>query len=244
MKLISLNLEGKRQLDTALPWLEKETADIICLMEAPEDLQPWLAERGYITTFAPMTFRKQDGQQFYEGLILASKAVHTADIFYYHQPSTDIIPHDRKEKRNTISHPVIFASIGNLHIATTHFTWNPAGETADENQTTDLVKLLKYLHSKPSHILCGDLNIPRHYNILYEELIKHYTDVVPQQYRSSLDKKLHRLGDNPDKQKLFTHFMVDYIFTQPPFAATDVQLQFNLSDHAAVIAEITPLSRS
>lgn len=239
MKLISLNLEGKRHLDTALPFLETAAADVLCLLEAPEDLQPWLTEHGYFVTFVPMVFRKQDGREFYDGIILASKLAHQAEVFYYYQPAADIVSYDQQDKRGTIAHPVIFATIGDYNLATTHFTWNPVGEIADQNQTTDLKKLLNYLQTKPPHLLCGDFNIPRHYNILYEELTKYYTDTIPPNYNSSLDANHHRAGKDPALEKLFTHFMVDYLFTQPPYTASAVQLEFGISDHAAVIATIT-----
>jgi len=239
MKLVSLNLEGKRQLNTALPFLETEAADVVCLMEAARDMQPWLEARGYFVTFAPMTHRNQDDQQFESGVMFASKRAHSAEIFYYRQPTTKIVQYDRADKRGTISHPVIFALVDNYYLATTHFTWNPVGETADEYQTTDLAALLAYLHTKPPHLLCGDFNIPRHYNVLYEEIIKQYVDTVPASYNSSLDADHHRAGKSPDLQKLFTHFMVDYLFTQSPYQVSDVRLQFDVSDHAAVLADIT-----
>lgn len=239
MKLISLNLEGNRHLHTALPFLEAESADVVCLMEAARDIQPWLIERGYVITFAPMTVKEQDGQRFESGTVLASKQEHTAEVFYYHLSADEITHYDKQNKRGTIAHPVLFTSIGEFNVATTHFTWNPVGETADQHQTTDLTKLLAYLHTKPSHILCGDFNIPRNYNALYEEILKQYTDTIPASYNSSLDANHHRFGTNPDLQKLFNHFMVDYIFTQSPYIVSDVRLQFDVSDHAAVIAEVT-----
>lgn len=239
MKLISLNIEGKRHLTKIHSFIKSELADVVCLMEAPEDLQHWLEEQGYFTTFAPMLLREQDGQQFTEGLILASKVVHNAEAFYYYQPATAIRAFDGQNKRDTIAHAVLFASIADYNIATTHFTWNPVGETADENQATDLVTLLTHLRTKPPHVLCGDFNIPRHHNSLYEELLQHYTDTIPVTYHSSLDPKFHRASENTDLQKLFTQFMVDYVFTQDPYRASGVRLQFDLSDHAAVVATIT-----
>jgi len=239
MKLISLNLEGKHHLDTVLPFLETESADVVCLTEAAQDMQPWLEARGYFVTFAVMVHRNHDGLQFESGVMLASKSAHTAEIFYYRQPATGIMQFEKDNKRGTISQAAIFATIGDFNLATTHFTWNPVGETADENQTTDLAALLAYLRTKPPHILCGDFNIPRHYNVLYKELITQYTDTVPTSYSSSLDAVHHRAGKSPDLQKLFTHFMVDYLFTQAPYQVSNVRLQFDISDHAAVLADVT-----
>ena len=87
--------------------------------------------------------------------------------------------------------------------------------------------------------MCGDFNIPRHYNPLYDELTKYYVDNIPLSYISSLDPTLHYAGSHPDKKMLFDSYMVDYIFTQTPYTATDVRLEFSISDHAGVVAHIS-----
>ena len=66
-----------------------------------------------------------------------------------------------------------------------------------------------------------------------------YTDTIPANYTSSLDKTLHRKGDDPSRAHLFTDFMVDYLFTKPDYQASDVRLEFGISDHAAVVATIS-----
>lgn len=239
MKLISLNLEGKRHLETTLPFIENEQPDCVALMEATADTQSWLQDRGYTTTFSPMADISQDGVNFEIGLLFASKDTHTATTHYYYRPELDkdlilkeTYPHIE------ISHPVIFANVQNINIAATHFTWNPNGETADSYQTHDLRALLSHLESKPPHILCGDFNIPRRINNLYNELVKHYKDEIPAEYESSLDINLHRLGKDPNNQNVFKNFMVDYLFTQPPYKASNTRLEFGVSDHAAIVTTI------
>ena len=88
------------------------------------------------------------------------------------------------------------------------------------------------------HVFCGDFNIPRGHNVLYETLTTRYTDSVPATYASSLDKNIHRKGDDISRAHLFTSFMVDYVFTQKPYQAENVRLEFGISDHAAVVADV------
>jgi exonuclease III len=240
MKLISINIESKRHLKRVLPFLEEEDADVIGIMEAPEDMVDVLTARGYHTTFAPMTIRTQDGATFTDGVLFASKEPHEATVHYYHKAMAEIVPYQTTDKRGTIAHPVIFANVSGMYIAVTHFTWNPNGETADANQTTDLAALLTFLQTKPPHILCGDLNIPRNINTLYQTLAAHYTDHIPLEYVSSLDKNLHRVGNDENLQKLFTSFMVDYILNNSNYTVTNTRLEFGISDHAAVITTVTP----
>jgi len=46
------------------------------------------------------------------------------------------------------------------------------------------------------------------------------------------------MGEVASRAHLFTHFMVDYIFIQPPYRAENVEFIFGVSDHAAVVAEV------
>lgn len=239
MKLISLNLEGKRHLVTALPFIEKESPDYLALQEAPEDIQDWLQNQGYHTTFSPMNIKLQDGIKFTSGIMFASKVPHDSEIHYYYKPNKNIVEYVKENKRGTIAHSVIFATIDNINIATTHFTWNPVGETADIHQTNDMKSLLEYLDTKPAHVLCGDFNIPRLQNELYLDLNERYTDNIPNHYLSSLDREKHRHSQTPKLQKIFDSFMVDYIFTKPPYQATNTRLEFGVSDHAAVITYLS-----
>ncbi|MCA9357173.1 hypothetical protein H6784_05425 [Candidatus Nomurabacteria bacterium] len=239
MKLISLNLEGRRHLDTALPFLEKEKADLLTLQEAPEEIVLWLKEQGYKTTFLARCLKTQDGVQYTDGEIIASKQPHQAETFYYYRPSDSILEENLSDRRLTNAQGLIFATVGNYKIATTHFTWHQHGEIAGVHQTTDMKTLLQYLDTKPPHVLCGDFNIPRLYNSLYSELISHYKDEIPKHYLSSLDRNLHKHGANEEIQKLFDSFMVDYVFTQPPYHATNTRLEFGVSDHAAVITTLS-----
>lgn len=236
MKLISLNLEGKRHLGTALPFLEEEKPDCVALMEVSKDTEIWMKERGYHTTVSPMTRVTQDGSQFEIALLFGSLEPHTATSHYYYHPNNNgIIDIIQEDIRGSVAHPIIFASVQNFNIAATHFTWNPQGEIADINQKTDLASLLSYLKNKPPHILCGDFNIPRHLNSLYNVLIEHYKDAIPAEYKSSLDKNLHRLGNIEEHNNIFNSFMVDYVFTQPPYSTSNTRLEFGISDHAAIV---------
>jgi exonuclease III len=241
MKIVSLNIEGRKHLDKVVTFLERERADIICLLEAPEDITDWLSTRGYQFTFAPKCLRTQDGDVFLEGIIFASKIAHEKEIIHYYVPDTgiNIVEFDIERKRATQRHFVLLAELEGLYIGVTHFTWNPKGEKADKNQTDDMNNMLDKLAGKPPHILCGDFNIPRHQNKLYENLTAVYTDNIPPSYHSSLDKNLHRFGATPSLQKLFDSFMVDYLFSQPGYTVSDVKLEFGISDHAAVIGTIS-----
>lgn len=242
MKLISLNIEGGRNEELSLPFIEKEDADVVCLMEAPEFWCEKLEVLGYHTTFAPMQLRNNSVRPaFVEGIILASKNPYQSTTEYYHGSETSITQ-ELHRAADTVSRPVIIAEIEHesqtYTVATTHMSVTLDG-TPNEHQRDCVAKLLTTMEQHEPHIICGDFNMPRGVNDLYEEVTKRYTDAIPAHYTSSLDRNIHRMGNDPGlNAPIFDTFMVDYIFTQTPYTAKDVRLEFNLSDHAGVVATI------
>ena len=147
--------------------------------------------------------------------------------------------------RNNTLRAIIVGTIiyeGNTYtICSTHFTWSPNGDSACHAQKGDMEEFLRITQTLPPHIMCGDFNIPRHHNSLYQTLISNYTDNIPEHYQTSLDSAFHKLTDSEEKKHLLEKYMVDYIFSKPPYRIEDVRLQFAISDHAAVIATVLAL---
>lgn len=244
MKLITLNVEREKHLDKVPAFLEAENADIVCLQEASAEYEPLLQSLGYQTTSFFMGEVMVGTAKVVDTVLFASKHPHNATQTYYYRDPMDIPDDTYNEKidRRHCHQGFIFATVTVedevWHIATTHFTWTPHGEKPSVAQHEDLESLLESVRNLPPHVLCGDFNIPRHHSPLYAQLTQVYTDTIPASHASSMDKTFHRLGNDQTKQRLFTDFMVDYIFTQEPYIARDVHLHFGVSDHAAVIAEI------
>jgi exonuclease III len=244
MKLISLNMEGLRHIPRVHAFLATEKADVVCLQEAPVEILSFLHAQRYTTMYMPRTRKTQNGVGYTDGIVLASLHPVMYDSHYYYKPSEILAEEDYDEQTGRYNNwqCVLVGEISyeqkTYTIATTHYTWTKDGDVPAEAQITDLPKMLSYLRTLPPHILCGDFNIPRHHNFLYDEIIKEYTDTIPVHYKSSLDAALHRAGNNHEKIKLFTDFMVDYIFTQAPYNTGNVRLEFGISDHAAVIGDI------
>lgn len=244
MKLISLNIEGYLHKLEALNFLKNEDADVVCLMECPEGFVSEVQALGYQTTYKSVRLVNRDGTQTLEGNLLASKNKHQAESFFiYRHPGERVLEkYDEKTGRQNADVVLLHATVevnGEVfNIATTHFTWTPKGEEPSLVQQEDTRRLIELTENFAPHIICGDFNIPRHHNCLYDELTNHYLDAIPVRYKSSLDKNLHRRGQDSTRAHLFTDFMVDYVFTQPPYQAENVRLEFGISDHAAVVADI------
>lgn len=171
-QLLNLNVEGEKHVSDVLDLLDRREPTVVCLQEAPESFVALLEQRNYQVTFVPLTLRQAADQTTRpEGLLFASRDHHTADIQYYHETGQELLPFNFDRYRDTWRLAVILAEIDGLHVATTHFTWTPDGATPNDYQQEDIVALCDVLDTFPPHVLCGDLNLPRHHNRLYEEYL-------------------------------------------------------------------------
>ena len=245
MKLVNVNAEGYRHVETVMGLIVRENPDFICMQESHEDFAKLLSKQGYQTALLPRCRKEQDGREFIDCELFASKYPFVSENYYYAKTLADEIPFETSKLINGGKHSdfgFILATIptesGIFNIATTHFTWAPDGNIASELQKRDMKVLLQLVENLPAHIICGDFNIPRLHNPLYKELTAVYTDNIPTSYKSSLDKDLHVVGSDSSKTIMFEEYMVDYVFSQKPYTAENVRLEFGISDHAAVICEI------
>ncbi|MFT5850036.1 MAG: exonuclease III [Patiriisocius sp.] len=242
MKLLSLNVEGSKHLERTSVLFKEQMADVVCLQECNEETISVLKSLGYATHFLPMTLRSGE-KNTEEGVVLASLHPVTFSTHYYHTPNQTLSVFAKEDSRNTNRQGLIVGTVSVNEvahtIATTHFTWTEDGSTPNQSQVDDIEALLQYTQTLGSHVICGDFNIPRSHSSLYKEITDAYTDQVPQHHKSSMDAQLHRLGSTPGKEIIFTNYMVDYILTKGPYGAQNVELIFGVSDHAAVIGNIT-----
>lgn len=245
MKLISVNMEGARHVDRIVGLLEREKPDCICLQEMPSAFIPTLQALGYHSTFAPMMYDQFTAPKDSIGVGIATRITVDTTTRYYYGNTTVVLPYEKVREFETTSFPYIVSTVIideiPYVIATTHLPVTKDGlESPDQNDAIDI--LLQQLAPMLPHVLCGDMNMPRGYNTNYSKFTQRYTDTIPQTYTSSLDGNLHRLGTaNPQELNapIFDIYMVDYIFTQAPYEAQNVRLEFGVSDHAAIIADIT-----
>jgi endonuclease/exonuclease/phosphatase family metal-dependent hydrolase len=248
MKIISLNVETDLHLERIIPFLEREKPDVICLQEVYGHMVVQFEQLGYRTYFLPMTQMVESERIATFGVLIGTllpSRMH--ETFYYtDKTGSDKIPlYDVTDKPHTTKQGVIALEVTHgtetYVIATTHFTWTADGANPCPEQIADMDAFLRATEHLPPHIMCGDFNIPRHQNYLYTHLIKQYHDTVPLKYTTSLDMSVHRLGAIPEKRALLNSYMVDYLFTQPPYGATDVRLEFGVSDHVAIVANVSKI---
>lgn len=244
IKLISLNIERDQHYETALPFLRREQADVVCLMEILDrDVLRFKRELGMDCLFAPTAvadrgrgteaFAKAGvrmGTALFSRLPLAERRV----LYYYgkaeHIPSVkDAVPSDRHESYNGILLVARAKSADvSFTVGTTHFTWTPDGSVS-EGQRKDMQKLLALLAQFPDIVFCGDFNAPRGKEI-WEMLAARYVDNIPPEYKTSIDQNLHAAAG--------IQYVVDGLFSTPHYQCSDTRLVCGVSDHCAIVSNI------
>lgn len=243
LKLVSLNVEQNKHFETVLPFLLKESPDVICFQEVlKSDLSKYELALKKKSFFKPLWkgsvslgFTEMHGVA-----ILADDFKRTHHEYYY--GSEDAIVPDRrsvdvKNVRNESQLPIITADIFNkkdkkiYRIATTHLTWTWEGESTSF-QLKDAQKLLSVLETEGELVLTGDFNAPRGRKT-FSLIETKYKDNIPLKYKTSLDQNLHKAKG--------LEYMVDGLFTTPAYVAEDVHFVDGVSDHMAVISKIWKL---
>ena len=242
IKLVSVNIEQAKHLDSVRAFLEKEKPDIACLQEVyEEDLEELGKALGMKTLFGQMNLMGRVTQTEPPFLpygigMFSLLPMENARRSYYRGSREAAEEHVFNGSSQDSCHLLLYASIKKgesvFLICSTHFTWAPNGE-ANEYQRDDLQSLLGILKTIPEIVLCGDFNAPRGKEI-FDTLAKYYKDNIPLQYMTSIDMALHRDANNMQGKPL----MVDGLFTTPSYQCSNVRLQDGISDHMAIVAEI------
>jgi exonuclease III len=252
IKLVSVNLELDRHLENVSNFLEKTKAEVICLQEIFEKDFLFFKEKFEMHgVFSPMVILDTlDGKKDFLGVAILSKyEIKKTEEFYYAGDRKNIKYWDHKvlnfsvgniTKENLIfldeikSRVVLFIILEKkskeYNFSTTHFTWTPDGKE-NEFQDRDIRELLSFTTKKDSLILCGDFNVARGDSKIYEILSEEYKDNIPEKYDSSIDPNLHRVKG--------LKLMVDYVFSTPDYLVKNIELVEGVSDHKAVVGEVS-----
>lgn len=242
MKLISLNVERNLHTETVLSFLKKEKADIVCLQELlEEDLDLYKKELNLdciyqawsysMSPIYPKLISKRQGIA-----IFAKNIVDVGSLFYFGDKK-NLNRSWNEYKSNPIyqkNYALVWANIKSddgliYKFVTTHLPVTIEGEsTPYQLEVADA--LLLELKNFNDFVICGDMNAPRGKET-FRRLNKKYKDNIPLKYETSLDQKIHRVKG--------LQYMVDCLFTTDEYKATKVKLVDGVSDHMAIVAEIT-----
>ncbi len=234
MKLVSVNIEVNRHYDTVLDFLKKENPDVICLQELLEEdfpvFQRELRIPGKLEVFScPSSYYNLEGK--WQGVAIFAKNIVNSGSIFYTSEKRDLLKTYNPEPENSV---LVWADVkdaadSTYRIVTTHLPVTTHGEsTPYQLQVVDL--LLQSLVPLGEFVLCGDMNAPRG-NETFSRIAQKYTDNIPPEYKTSIDQNLHRVKG--------IQLMVDGLFTTPKYTATNVRLVDGVSDHMAIVSEIS-----
>ena len=250
IRLVSVNIERSKHLETVATFLKEQKPDIVCLQECMERDVPLFEEaaagKAFFTPLCIHADPREESGVYGQAMISRYPFV-ASDAIYYAGEHEPLFVFNNELKEEVIARQARAVSIVEIDkeetrfkIATTHFTWTPKGETTDR-QRHDLRLLFGLLEAQAEIVLAGDFNAPRGGEI-FDALAKRYKDNIPPQYIWSLDEKLHRiprsiLADHA-REVGVSGLMVDGLFSTPEYEVSDVKLHAGVSDHCAITANI------
>lgn len=237
LRVISVNIEFDKHLDRVIPFLKTEPWDVLLVNELlATDVPKFEEALQEDCFFVPMMrFQRPQGRTPMGHGVFSRVPVVCRDEQYSGPLGeiVDFIEGTGEERLATCKNFLVVAEANKdgitYKIGLTHFPWTPDGD-ADNIQRACAKALLEIIEREGEMALFGDFNAPRGREI-FSMFAKRLKDNIPTHYETSLDENLHRAG------KLT--LMVDGCFTTPTYTATNVELRFGVSDHAAVLASIT-----
>lgn len=234
LSLLTLNIERSKHLERALPFLEEKHPDVCCIQELCEaDLPLFVQVLGPHYLFEPMVLHEDDGVFRVVGIALFSRfPIQEKEVLYYVGEQGVLRKYEHRDQ-SLFNRVVLVGSIEKggekFQIGTTHFSWTPDGNV-DDVQRRDFSVMRSKLDTIGDFVLCGDFNAPRGGEI-FSELARRYTDNIPLEYSTSIDKTLHRAKN--------LEYMVDGIFSTERYKVLNVKMQCGLSDHCGFLADVT-----
>ncbi len=238
LRVVSVNIEGKKHLDSVIDFLKTERPEVLCLQEAYEnDIKLFSEVIGEYSVFVPMNVR--DGG-VKEGIAIVSKYPFTSESEKYAGSDLETVPvYDNSSFIVAVMSQwyqllvsEVSAPDGAYTIATTHLPVTERGEVTDY-QLEAISNLINKLERVGEFVLLGDMNAPRGQQS-FSLLAQRYKDNISSEYQSSLDPVLHRA---PTVQK--SNKMVDGCFSTPSYTIKQMRFQCGISDHCAICVEVT-----
>lgn len=230
IKIVSLNIEGQKHLETVKAFLAREGADVVCLMEVYESDLALIAREYPYTIYAPNNVIDAVSGITLGVAVLSKVAIDSSEILYCDGKSRETI---EVVGEGTHSPVVVMARVGEYQIGATHFTWTPQASVTDKQR--DHIERLLALTAGREVVLCGDFNIPRG-SEMYRELAGRYKDNIPREIATTIDPDLHRANWQVRGRLAL---VVDYVWSTPRYSVRDVRVVSGVSDHCALVCDVS-----
>lgn len=231
MKLLQINIEGDKHIDTVTDFILRENPDVICMQEVFESqFESFKTEFKMNGVFVGLNIR--NGRAL--GTAIYCKNITGSSIEYYWKQTADLRAEDDGSTPFKHAHcSLLSAQIpfgGKIfNVITTHFPVHYPGYEVSDFQKECFARMRSLLETKHDLILSGDTNCPRGTEI-FDTLATMYKDNIPKEAVTTIDENLHRVG--------FLPYVIDCLFTTKDYNVTNVKLVSGVSDHLGIVAEI------
>lgn len=232
MKLIQINIERDKHLDSVNDLISRENPDVICMQEVFDvDFEKIKSTYGMEGVFDAMCINEGHEQG---SAIFSKNKIINSSIEYYLKPTEELLSDITGETPMSKAHCSLISvevEFGKqiYNIITTHFPLHSPGSEVSDFQRECFKKMGSILNLKKDFILAGDTNCPRGTE-LFDTLARKYKDNIPRDTVTTIDANIHRAG--------FLPYVIDCMFTTPQYTVTNIKLVDGVSDHMAVVAEI------
>lgn len=236
IKIISLNIEHDKHIPQVVDFVRRENPDVFLAQEVfKEDLLVLTKSIGLeCVAHVPLARINSNGKIKISGIANFTNKPVVKSVREYYSGHPDFLPlvvspAGASKQPRAILASIISEGEVDFCLVNTHFTLTPGGKT-NMQQRGDLKKMLEILKKFPEHVLCGDFNAPRGKET-FDKLAKIYKDNIPINTTTTIDKNFHRAGD--------LQIVIDGLFTTRGYEAENVRLVRGVSDHLAIVANIT-----
>jgi endonuclease/exonuclease/phosphatase family metal-dependent hydrolase len=236
MKLLSINIEDTKHISTVTALITKEQPDILCLQEVCEkNLEDFSRLIGGTYSFAAMAYKDTLDDRIGVAVFTALPVVYTTHLLKEADKTlTSYVDASFEDRFRSQSYYALEALVTDAdgceyRFYTIHLPVTEGGSTSDF-QLEVVDSLLSTLAQHEDAIVAGDSNAPRG-GEAFSRITAKYRDNIPLNYTTSIDGSLHRAGA--------LQHMVDVLFTTPAYQVMNVRFIDGVSDHYALVAEVS-----
>lgn len=230
LNILQLNVELNLHTDKIIQHVQAQNYDVLLLQEVLQaDLDTIAKACNMAYAFVPLNTLEHEGVMHTLGQATFSKHPlrNVEQLYYRGDPKK--LPLITRQTPELMARALLVVEVPvrghNYRLINTHFTWSP-NATVNAMQRQDFDKMLTLLKNYDQFLLGGDFNTPRGHE-LYDHLAHTYTDNIPLDINSTLDKNLFRVPD--------LELVIDGVFTTARYKVARIQILQGLSDHVGIV---------
>lgn len=233
LDILQLNVELNLHTDKIIAHVQAQNYDVLLLQEVLQDELDTIAQACNMQyAFAPLNTIEHQGILQILGLATFSKhpLCNIEQLYYRGDPKN--LPLITRQTPELMARALLVVEVPangqTYRLINTHFTWSQ-NATVNAMQRQDFDKMLTMLQQYDQFLLGGDFNTPRGRE-LYDHLAHIYTDNIPLDIKSTLDKEFFRVPG--------LELVIDGVFTTAKYKVAGMQILQGLSDHVGIAFQL------